>query len=1427
MHGRPNAAPEFLQCFVLTGRLWRFFLLHISICTEVCFLSVASSTCSGATFQWPSPQTLLPFRHCTSIDGSLRVIYLTDACCRDKNCSLPNLVEIMGALVIEHSTCKADLSGFLPHLAVIRGCFPMGQQQLSYWEEYPLVIRNTALTAIGLHRLRVLGKLRIALWDNPSLCYVNSIHWASLTLHSSEMDTNISPINSRHAISWLGLKPFCLDVCPNWCHAKEMQPSGCWSDAVCQTGCSVKCTNTNLACYSANPNLCCDPECLAACTGPGPDDCVACRHVFHNGRCLAACPGEYLQLHNHRCISRGDCVNFTATSEASPLMYSIEGTMCVPSCSLGYVRSALGECIPCLRGECRDNECGHVVIYKMSDLDQVRGCSSVMSLVISLEECYDTSEADLYVAFENLREIFGSLRVLRSDSLSSLNFLRHLRAIHGLPRGETTKEPRTALEIVWNRRLKHLWNVTGSLASANRIVVPFGSMMFSLNQNLCPEAIRAFVDTYIQMDRHLTALELELIYSSNGETAVCSPQMISVYHVSTQQHNMQLIIDAPTWSDPRQVLPLTLHYRIARRASSLPWRESICASGWFIREPICTVVKPPNHSSAIASPIVSDNHTGGGQFYCRLDQLKAATLYEAFIEIKTILNREGASSPLFRFNTLPNTPSVPLLLSAYPTGPYTVRLSWSPPADPNGVIIAYQIWYRAVSVEISTELQRRAQTCTSEVMQSPAEDNQRVSTEGEYTAYVDVSSVSHQSCTSCVYMCRRTNSQPEKSTPIERTNPFAQLERILFEDRLQNFLLSPKSRDSIHYRRHRDTSNVERTDDVMSTNGRLPTPFAYLTAPLRYDDSPPQFIRLPAYPTEVVLTGLNHYTEYLFGVSACHNPHDELGHPLVDKPMNESISVPWCSAPALVPQRTKAIAEKDTLDTSFINVTVRDVSVATNQKTVDTHYNSRPTQESYSLSSTIHPPLVFSHVEFEWLSPPHPNGVVLFYWLRYRRVAGAFTGQLSSEWSTVCCPERQGNSSSPFGPYNLAIFREQFIQLRNLWPGVYEFQFMAVSLAGNGSWTPVRTFEILESSKWAAIFKERIFLPLALCLVVLLVTGSAAIWVTRRSLRRPTRNTSIRTESHEPLLSGLPHVWELTSKDVYWDAAHPLGEGSFGTVYSGTLQNFNTPGARQVLQKMRGSSGMRPVKRLAVAIKTTKSGSSPYDIREFVNEAAFMKNFTNDHIVQMLGILVHQSSHGKPPALVMELMSLGDLATFLRQRLLDEDYAQGSVKPSLAVNWAAQIASGMAYLSSLKLIHRDLAARNCLVNDALTVKIADGNQYYRKRGRARLPIRWMSPEALASAYFTIQSDVWSYGVVIWEIVTFAALPFSGLSHEEVIEHVTGGGRLEVAQWPTRLPSELQTLMLQCWSFEPSSRITFSEILSSLESLRTRMIHTSP
>ncbi|KAM7537941.1 hypothetical protein Aperf_G00000073891 [Anoplocephala perfoliata] len=199
----------------------------------------------------------------------------------------------------------------------------------------------------------------------------------------------------------------------------------------------------------------------------------------------------------------------------------------------------------------------------------------------------------------------------------------------------------------------------------------------------------------------------------------------------------------------------------------------------------------------------------------------------------------------------------------------------------------------------------------------------------------------------------------------------------------------------------------------------------------------------------------------------------------------------------------------------------------------------------------------------------------------------------------------------------------------------------------------------------------------------------------------------------------------------------------------------------------------------------------------------------------------------------MELMEYGDLATYLRHRMA-QDYSQGNVAPEFAIKWAAEIADGMAYLEYNGFVHRDLAARNCLVGDGLTVKIGDfgltrdisSHLYYRKEGRARLPVRWMAPEALKEAYFTFKSDVWSYGVVLWEIATFAALPFSGLSHEEVIALVINGGHLGKQGWPAKFPDILLNVMQACWYSDPDSRPSFGTIISMLEPYVSTVFRTN-
>ena len=161
-------------------------------------------------------------------------------------------------------------------------------------------------------------------------------------------------------------------------------------------------------------------------------------------------------------------------------------------------------------------------------------------------------------------------------------------------------------------------------------------------------------------------------------------------------------------------------------------------------------------------------------------------------------------------------------------------------------------------------------------------------------------------------------------------------------------------------------------------------------------------------------------------------------------------------------------------------------------------------------------------------------------------------------------------------------------------------------------------------------------------------------------------------------------------------------------------------------------------------------------------------------MVKLLGVV----SQGQPTLVVMELMEKGDLKTYLRSHRPDvcENFSQQPPTLKRILQMAAEIADGMAYLAAKKFVHRDLAARNCMVCDDLTVKIGDfgmtrdiyETDYYRKGTKGLLPVRWMAPESLKDGVFTCFSDVWSYGVVLWEMVTLASQPYQGLSNDQVI-----------------------------------------------------------
>ncbi|XP_040898872.1 neurotrophic tyrosine kinase, receptor, type 2a [Toxotes jaculatrix] len=262
-----------------------------------------------------------------------------------------------------------------------------------------------------------------------------------------------------------------------------------------------------------------------------------------------------------------------------------------------------------------------------------------------------------------------------------------------------------------------------------------------------------------------------------------------------------------------------------------------------------------------------------------------------------------------------------------------------------------------------------------------------------------------------------------------------------------------------------------------------------------------------------------------------------------------------------------------------------------------------------------------------------------------------------------------------------------------------------------------------------------------------------------------------------------------------------LGEGAFGKVFLAECYNLS-PDQEKIL----------------VAVKTLKEASENAR-KDFHREAELLTNLQHEHIVTFYGVCVESD----PLIMVFEYMKHGDLNKFLRAHgpdavLMAEGQTTRPVEltQSQMLHIAQQIASGMVYLASQHFVHRDLATRNCLVGENLLVKIGDfgmsrdvySTDYYRVGGHTMLPIRWMPPESIMYRKFTTESDVWSLGVVLWEIFTYGKQPWYQLSNNEVIECITQG---RVLQRPRTCPKEVYDLMLGCWQREPQMRLNIKEI----------------
>ncbi|XP_061850309.1 ephrin type-A receptor 5 isoform X4 [Colius striatus] len=430
-------------------------------------------------------------------------------------------------------------------------------------------------------------------------------------------------------------------------------------------------------------------------------------------------------------------------------------------------------------------------------------------------------------------------------------------------------------------------------------------------------------------------------------------------------------------------------------------------------------------------------------------------------------------------------------------------------------------------------------------------------------------------------------------------------------------------------------------------------------------------------------------------------------------------------------------------------------------------------------------------ISLSWQEPDRPNGIILEYEIKYF--------------------EKDQETS-----YTIIKSKETTITADGLKPdSAYVFQIRARTAAGYGGFS--RRFEFETSPMSVAASSDQSQIPIIVVSVTVGVILLAVVIGFLLSGRRCGYSKAKQDPEEEKMhfhnghikLPGVrtyidPHTYEDPNQAVHEFAKEieascitierVIGAGEFGEVCSGRL-------------KLQGK------REFPVAIKTLKVGYTEKQRRDFLGEASIMGQFDHPNIIHLEGVV----TKSKPVMIVTEYMENGSLDTFLKKN-------DGQFTVIQLVGMLRGIASGMKYLSDMGYVHRDLAARNILINSNLVCKVSDfglsrvleddPEAAYTTRG-GKIPIRWTAPEAIAFRKFTSASDVWSYGIVMWEVMSYGERPYWEMTNQDVIKAVEEGYRLPS---PMDCPAALYQLMLDCWQKDRNSRPKFDEIVSLLDKL---------
>ncbi|XP_064077827.1 LOW QUALITY PROTEIN: insulin receptor-like [Macrobrachium nipponense] len=1127
------------------------------------------------------------------------------------------------------------------------------------------------------------------------------------------------------------------------------------------------CSTVGGGCYQGPQ---CHHECAGGCLRPNdPSACVACRNYYmpRNNSCVASCDYDqsyYVSENRYLCTESVSC-----SRDHDGALDGSSGSVCN--------RCKDNSCVP--------NSCKGTNITSNDLGRSLKGCEYVDgNLIINIAGGWNVTQ-QLEENLKNIRNVTGYIRVSGSNTLFSLNFLKNLEVIEG----KEKMEDFYVLYIMENEHLQELWEGAKKLTVGNN-----GTFFFRYNPSLCRQLI------YDLADRSGVARDTVYVCNStNGQTLPCyDSEMKAEVHPDREVGTVNV-----TWThiykgnDHRMVIGYYVFYREAPENVTLFGNRDACNDELLWNRYFWEYEKHEGESRTRTEA---------------LKELKPYTRYAVYVmAYYTDQEKTGSRSRILYVKTLPTNPSNVWDVTRKHRTAYSLTLEWRSPSEINGNFSHYQITYK----EATEVTHQREPSCSIPSFKDriPSESYQSLSAPAGKANATSSSSVKAQISAEADMKCCSCQDQNQLYfASIKNDRQFT----IAFEDYLDNVLYAKIENDS-------KPPNATTTRSPTQKKGSR-TFGPITTVPPTTEASTQSFVMTETESRSTVdkptkkdpqqdghhlkadklitrdnfytLTGLCHFTDYEISISACNIDQDQnflcnsptvctyktMADPQVDTITNFEIMLEgdqerWRRTRRRR-ERQHAAAESAAAGRVGGGGLLRKEGVekvakpAVSRKCHANYYNlSLPAidpvaEEPYS--SHYKKNLVLS-----WTPPTNPNGKPRYY--------------------IIDVVDTDAGERKEFGPRCISEGKEggQGGTLKGFAPGSYNISIKLRSEGGDGPFTT----EMIRIGDPYLVWI--IVGPLMGGVMVGVCIMKFHLWYRKRRLGAVLEERCVVTINRQygELLGcarcKINDKYIIHPKDLEIALDKKLGKGYFGVVYQGVLKDPSGNAKK-------------------VAIKDLNKPDKLNEAKCALEEVHHMQDINSHFIVPLVGVMTTKPSI----YIVMELMERGDLRTFL----LSEE--GGTIKPQKMIEMAIEAADGMAYLAAKKLVHRDLAARNCMLDANLTLKIGDfgltrllANDYYKKRGEAVLPVRWLAPEALEFGRYTSRSDVWSYGVLLWEIYARGLQPYQGYENQQVHEKVIAG-TLRLEQ-PAPCPDFMYAIMNQCWRREPKERPTFIQLIRIL------------